>query len=139
MAEEKNRPARKAAKFRRYAVALTVATGAIPFMAGTAQAAAFVPIPSGYVYDVNRGAWHDYCTLSPDKPVVPPWGQVDFRGPCANHDLCEEGGGQNTLRCDDLFFRLMHQQCDHTFGAGPARGPCDFIADTYYNAVRNTG
>ncbi|MER7864178.1 hypothetical protein ABTX61_34080 [Amycolatopsis japonica] len=139
MAEPKSSQSRTSSRLRRGAVALAVAAGALPFLAGTAQATAFVRIPSNYVYDPSRGAWHDYCTLSPDKPVVPPWGQVDFRGPCANHDMCEEAGGKNTLRCDNLFFRLMHQQCDHTFGTGPARGPCDFIADTYYNAVRATG
>ena len=126
-------------KWRRRAVVLAAGIGVLPFAAGTAQAAQFVPIPGNYQYEPSRGAWHDYCTWSPDKPVVPPWGQVDFRGPCANHDMCEEGGGPNTYRCDRLFFNLMHQQCEYTFGTGPARGPCDFIADTYYNVVRNTG
>ncbi|GAB2756078.1 hypothetical protein [Amycolatopsis magusensis] len=126
-------------KLRRFAVVLACAAGGLGMAAGSAQAASFVPVPSGYVYDTSRGAWHDYCTWSPDKPVVPPWGQVDFRGPCAHHDMCEEAGGANTLRCDRLFFDKMHQQCEYTFGTGPARGPCDFIADTYYNVVRNTG
>jgi len=124
---------------RRLAVVLAASAGTLAAIAGPAQAESFVPVPSNYVYNVDMGAWHDYCTWSPDMPVVPPWGQVDFRGPCANHDMCEEAGSANTLRCDNLFFDLMHQQCAHTFGNDVGRPPCDFIADTYYNVVRNTG
>ena len=43
----------------------------------------FVAVPSRYVYDPSKGSLHDYCTKSPDS-----WGRADFRGPCANHDLC---------------------------------------------------
>jgi hypothetical protein len=54
--------------------------------------------------------------------------------------MCEEAGGKNTYACDRLFFNLMHEQCAWAFAAGnPHRGPCDFIADTYYNTVRQTG
>ncbi|MGQ0839195.1 hypothetical protein [Actinokineospora sp.] len=128
---------------KRFALVLAVTMGALTLFAGTAQAASFVPIPRNYVYNPNLGAFHDYCTRSPDQPnIIPIVGglsrRVDFRGPCANHDLCEQRVGYGNLACDNAFRNLLHQQCAYFFGGDFAyQPPCDFLADTYYWAVRN--
>ena len=43
----------------------------------------FVAVPARYEYNPRQGSLHDYCTHAPDS-----WDRADFRGPCANHDLC---------------------------------------------------
>lgn len=50
-----------------------------------------VPVPYNYIYNprLDPKSLHDYCTLSPDSVEL--FGKdIDFSGPCANHDICYE-------------------------------------------------
>jgi hypothetical protein len=77
---------------------LVVAVAVVASSPGQAKAAVypFVQVPSRYVYDPSQGSLHDYCTKSPDS-----WGRADFRGPCANHDLCYMDHVRGKQSCDD--------------------------------------
>lgn len=128
-------------------LALAVLTVAAMSMAAPTAALAApgpVTIPADYVYEPSRGSLHDYCTSSEDVPVVfhrytrrsKP---VDFRGPCARHDMCYEGD-RSKASCDDAFRRDMYQQCDHTFTTDSGfRSTCHQRADLYYDAVVRFG
>lgn len=57
----------------------------INMLEATTASVSVVNVPSGYRYcptSCTPTALHDYCTWSPDA-----WGQANFRGPCAIHDM----------------------------------------------------
>lgn len=126
---------------RQLAISAPTAAGASILFAGTALAAESVPIPPEYVYDPNLEpvTLHDYCTKSADEPNIENHqGQqsVDFRGPCAPHDLCYAGTASKDT-CDNGFHDDMVQQCEATFG-GDTTGyveRCKAAANTYYIGV----
>jgi hypothetical protein len=122
-----------------------------------------VGVPSGYIYcsAKNRkklakckpAAWHDYCTYSPDQPVFY-FGDarltVDFRGPCARHDMAiqkivKKGGSLSSKKskrrsADSTFKSRMFQNCDNKFSsnnstAKAVKKTCRKTATTYYKAV----
>lgn len=109
-----------------------------------------VTIPDGYVYKPSLGVLNDYCTTSPDRPLIGHaqtlrQREVDFRGPCARHDLCYPTDRPINL-CHDDFLRNLNQQCDYTFGTdfdsfGESgwRRPCGNLARDYYNTIRVVG
>lgn len=107
---------------------------------GTAFAASAVPVPPEYVYNPKLGPRHDFCTWSSDEPVINnkqlKRRTVDFRGPCARHDLCYDRSA-NKAGCDNQFKRDLDQQCDFTF-QGDTTGYLDYCrgrAQAYYAGV----
>ncbi|HVW33453.1 MAG TPA: hypothetical protein VHL53_13010 [Acidimicrobiia bacterium] len=126
------------------ATALVAGLAALSGLAGPAVAAEaappFVAVPARYVYDPSRGSLHDYCTKSPDS-----WGRADFRGPCANHDLCYEDHRRGKAACDDGLERDLRLNCGVAFDqAGAGRDPdrlrtCVRIAAAYHYAVKHFG
>lgn len=106
--------------------------------------AAPVPIPPNYVYDPGRDTLHDYCSASSDQPTINNKelrkADVDFRGPCARHDLGYDASHPKNV-CDDEFKRDLDQQCEYTFG-GDTTGFLDYCrgrAVAYYQAVKALG
>lgn len=123
-----------------------------------------VGIPSSYVYcsKSNRkklskckpASLHDYCSYSPDKPYILGGAQakqVDFRGPCARHDMgigtiIKAGGSLTTKRkkranVDTRLKAHMYQNCSNAFwGSNWAvkkrNGNCRSTASVYYAAVK---
>ncbi|AZT96589.1 hypothetical protein CXR27_05905 [Brevibacterium aurantiacum] len=120
---------------------------------------------SGYIYcsASNRkklakckpAAWHDYCTYSPDQPEFR-FGDarltVDFRGPCARHDMAiqsivKKGGSLSSKKskrrsADSTFKSRMFQNCDNKFSSSSAtskavKKTCRKTATTYYKTVAN--
>ncbi|HIW94969.1 MAG TPA: hypothetical protein H9867_00545 [Candidatus Corynebacterium gallistercoris] len=105
-----------------------------------------IPVPSIYRYDPN---WHgtgdslnDYCTWSPDdfRPADVYAPAADFRGPCANHDMCYEAVNRGTRDrgyCDSKFLRELYYVCSHVYDRGSGvEGQCRSRAELYYSAVR---
>ncbi|KAI8799939.1 hypothetical protein BJ742DRAFT_882514 [Cladochytrium replicatum] len=93
-----------------------------------------ITIPSNYVYDTSRGTLHDYCTKSPDT-----WGNVDFRGGCARHDLCFSklgGSAVGEQKCNDQLLKDLKAECECDFGSlNPKRYACVAIAGSYHLIV----
>ncbi len=103
--------------------------------ARSAAAAAFVSIPSNYVYNTNLApvARHDYCTSSPDS-----YFSADFRGPCARHDLCydrADASGTNYTACNTALRNDLKTNCAYAYSAGTALTTCNATADIYWAAV----
>ncbi|WP_328858072.1 phospholipase [Williamsia herbipolensis] len=104
--------------------------------ARSAQRAAFVSVPSNYVYNVNLApvARHDYCTSSPDS-----YFSADFRGPCARHDLCYDAAdraGTNYSACNSALRTDLITNCAYAYGgSGASYQTCVATADVYYAAV----
>jgi hypothetical protein len=97
--------------------------------------AAFVGVPSNYVYAPSRGPLHDYCTKSPDEFPNPVGKNANFRGPCARHDLCLEGGTARRT-CDSRLRTDLQTNCKATYGRlNPARSACLDTAVIYWAAV----
>lgn len=107
-----------------------------------------VVVPSNYCYDPhtsNHPAWHDYCTHSPDSIYVSsgaPFGlgsgTVDFRGPCARHDMCLQSSHSHS-KCDGPLLNNMKTNCSQRFNSyNPARYKCDAVAYTYYLVIKAT-
>ena len=100
----------------------------------------FVAVPAPYVYDPSKGSLHDYCTKSPDS-----WDRADFRGPCANHDLCYQDHVRGKQACDDSLRTDMEMNCGFAFdqdGADKDRKKfetCWKIAATYWYWVQRKG
>ena len=100
----------------------------------------FVAVPSRYVYDPSKGSLHDYCTKSPDS-----WGRADFRGPCANHDLCYEDHVRGKEPRDQGLRTDMEMNCGVAFdqdGGDKDRKKfetCYKIAATYHYWVSRKG
>ncbi|GGF43968.1 phospholipase A2 [Williamsia phyllosphaerae] len=99
------------------------------------SAAAFVGIPSNYVYNTNLApvARHDYCTSSPDSYFA-----ADFRGPCARHDLCydrADASGSSYTACNSALRTDLKTNCAYAYGAGTALTTCNATADIYWAAV----
>jgi len=100
----------------------------------------FVAVPKRYVYDPSKGSLHDYCTKSPDS-----WDRADFRGPCANHDLCYMDHTAGKEACDTNLRRDMETNCGFAFDQdGGAKDPKKFrtclkIAAVYYGWVQRKG
>ncbi|QGU03245.1 hypothetical protein CKALI_12035 [Corynebacterium kalinowskii] len=100
-----------------------------------------VPVPDDYVYDpfALHPGFHDYCTTSPNFYVTPEL-NADFRGACANHDMCME---------DMLLFEYGYGWCNtallldirdvctsvYTGELERHRQGCLDTADVYYSAV----
>ena len=70
----------------------------------------FVDVPRRYVYDTSKGSLHDYCTKSPDS-----WDRANFRGPCANHDLCYQDHVRGKQACDDSLRDDLQINCGFAF------------------------
>lgn len=123
------------------AVPLTAVEGfgaATGFSAATtlAVAAAFVSVPSNYVYNPALGSLHDYCTSSPDEFPAPFAANANFRGPCSRHDLCYGGGSTSKFTCDNRLRTDMRTNCAYQYGIlNPLRGSCYSTADIYWAAV----
>lgn len=110
--------------------------------------AAFVAIPADYVHysseDDGPGniIQHDYCTASPNN-----FGDVDFRGPCAIHDMCYEQTAQLSwperslarhASCQEEFRINLKANCDNQLSAESQvaeRLACHAVADMYYTTV----
>lgn len=103
--------------------------------------AGIVPIPEHYIYNPNawRTGYHDYCTSSPDFYLTPDL-SADFRGACANHDMCMEdldyldhGVGW----CNAALLLDMRAVC-HSVYVGELekhQQGCRDTAELYYRAV----
>jgi hypothetical protein len=97
-------------------------------------------IPDRYVYDPDRGSLHDYCTWSSDQPSVRTGGSVDFRGPCARHDLCYDEDEHGKVYCDTHFRVRMYNECDYQYPSPSiARADCHSLAENYYRAAKQFG
>ena len=100
----------------------------------------FVAVPSRYVYDPSQGSLHDYCTKSPDS-----WDRADFRGPCANHDLCYMDHVRGKDPCDQSLRTDMEMNCGVAFdqdGGDKDRKKfetCYRMAAGYYGWVNQKG
>jgi hypothetical protein len=100
----------------------------------------FVAVPARYEYNPRKGSLHDYCTKSPDS-----WDRADFRGPCANHDLCHMDHVRGKQACDDNLRTDMEMNCDVAFnqdGTSKDRHKfetCWKIAATYHYWVQKKG
>lgn len=100
----------------------------------------FVDVPRRYVYDPSKGSLHDYCTKSPDS-----WDRADFRGPCANHDLCYGDHVRGKQACDDSLRDDLQINCGFAFdqdGGHKDRDKfetCWKIAATYHHWVQRKG
>jgi hypothetical protein len=128
-------------------IMVALAVAAFAFWPASALAAPGpVTIPGDYVYEPALGVLNDYCTQSPDQPLIAHaqtlrQREVDFRGPCARHDMCYHTG-RPLSDCHEDFRRNLDQQCDYTFGTDPNpfgdsgwRRPCGNLAMEYYTAV----
>lgn len=97
-----------------------------------------VVVPSNYCYDpdtTNHRGWHDYCTSSPDS-VYAGTGVVDFRGPCARHDMCLQASRSHS-KCDGPLYNDMIKNCDQRFAwYNPSRAVCHRVAATYYAVIK---
>ncbi|KAI8799938.1 hypothetical protein BJ742DRAFT_843825 [Cladochytrium replicatum] len=93
-----------------------------------------ISIPSNYVYDTDRGTLHDYCTASPDS-----FGNANFRGPCARHDLCFAGLGGSAVgepKCNAQLLKDLKAECECAYGSwNPLRATCKGVAQGYYEIV----
>jgi hypothetical protein len=97
--------------------------------------AAYVGVPSNYVYNPRLGARHDYCTSSPDEFPNPVGANANFRGPCARHDLCY-GSGTSHFTCDNRLWSDMVSNCDHAYAwYNPVRRACYETANIYWGFV----
>ena len=109
-------------------------------VAASATVYPFVGVPARYVYDPSQGSLHDYCTKSPDS-----WDRADFRGPCANHDLCYQDHVRGKQACDDSLRDDMQLNCGFAFdqdGGDKDRKKletCWKIAATYHYWVQRKG
>jgi len=121
---------------------LVVAVAVVASAPGQAKATVypFVDVPARYVYDPSQGSLHDYCTKSPDS-----WGRADFRGPCANHDLCYMDHVRGKQSCDDSLRTDMEMNCGVAFDQdGTAKDEDKFttclrMAAGYYGWVKKKG
>ncbi|KAB1941761.1 hypothetical protein F8227_17560 [Brevibacterium linens ATCC 9172] len=107
-----------------------------------------VTIPKNYRYcpkSCKPKSWHDYCTSSPDQPVVGKY-RVDFRGPCARHDMniqaimgkkiSNSAKKKQWYSANGKLKRQMKQQCQHQFSKGTVfRQNCYITVGVYYAAV----
>ena len=100
----------------------------------------FVAVPDRYVYDPSKGSLHDYCTKSPDS-----WDRADFRGPCANHDLCYMDHVRGKQACDRSLRSDMEMNCGVAFDQDSGHKDrdkfetCRKIAATYWYWVDKKG
>lgn len=97
--------------------------------------AAYVGIPSNYVYNPALGTLHDYCSYSPDEFPNPVGPNANFRGPCARHDLCY-AGTTSEFTCDNRLRTDMRSNCEYTYAwYNPTRALCYDTANIYWAAV----
>jgi hypothetical protein len=100
----------------------------------------FVAVPARYEYNPKKGTLHDYCTKSPDS-----WDRADFRGPCANHDLCYMDHVRGKEPCDQSLRTDMEMNCGVAFdqdGGDKDRKKfetCYRMAAGYYGWVKKKG
>lgn len=105
-----------------------------------------VVVPTNYCYDPdtsNHRGWHDYCTSSPDSVYISsgaPFGigsgTVNFRGPCARHDMCLQSTHSHST-CDGPLLSNLKKNCTQKFNAAnPARYKCYAVAYTYYLVIK---
>ncbi|ALE04627.1 hypothetical protein AL755_03090 (plasmid) [Arthrobacter sp. ERGS1:01] len=98
-----------------------------------------VSIPSNYIYNpkMSPKELHDYCAWSPDS-----FGNANFRGSCARHDLClEKIMWMPTLqrkversKCDAGLHTNLFMSCNLANNSFTAPA-CRTVAVTYYVAV----
>ena len=110
-------------------------------------------VPDEYVYDhqgdhmqpgddidLYKGR-HDWCTSSPDQPGV------DFRGPCARHDMFYDANPNSVptekspgkIECDKQFRKDMHSNYKEKYSPGVGRDNCLRIANLYADKVESRG
>ena len=111
-------------------------------------------VPDEYVYDhqgdhmqpgddakLYKGR-HDWCTSSPDQPGV------DFRGPCARHDMCYDANpnavptvkSEGKMNCDEEFRSNLYANCNEKYATDPDSAlDCRRTADGYVFAVEQNG
>lgn len=110
-------------------------SGVSPQPTGTFTTAAYVGIPSNYVYNPSLGSLHDYCTSSPDEFPNPTGSNANFRGPCARHDLCY-AGSTSEFTCDNRLLADMRSNCAYSYSwYNPTREACYRTADLSWTAV----
>jgi hypothetical protein len=95
-----------------------------------------VTVPANYVYNPALGSYHDYCTDAPDEFPAPGAPNADFRGPCARHDLCYEGGTTSRFSCDNTLLSNLDRNCEYYYGVfSLLRASCKATALVYWAAV----
>lgn len=99
-----------------------------------------VPVPAAYVYRPSTGVHggdktrHDYCTKSPDS-----WGQANFRGPCARHDMCLDFNWAGDSTCHSWLRNDLIRQCDAAYDRWyevTEKLKCRGVAVVYWAAVK---
>lgn len=100
-----------------------------------------VPIPEQYIYDpfAFRKGLHDYCTSAPNFYVTPEL-NADFRGACANHDMCMEDVSwfeSGVSWCNAALLLDMRAVCHSVYVSELEKHQqgCRDTAELYYNAV----
>lgn len=100
-----------------------------------------IEIPGSYCYTgITGDTLHDFCTKSPDE-WPSPGANANFRGPCAQHDMCYEAntGNTNEMRtCDSNFRNNLMRVCEGVYTGvidNARRQPCRGTALGYYSAV----
>lgn len=102
-----------------------------------ASSAVHITVPSRYVYNPNttyQRTLHDYCTASPDS-----WGDANFRGSCARHDLCIMDRQIARSTCDSNLLSNLKSECRYAYASwyeAAAKAECLGVAYVYYGAVR---
>ena len=125
---------------RLLAVVFAGLVGALGPSPASATVYPFVDVPSRYEYNPKKGSLHDYCTTSPDS-----WDRADFRGPCANHDLCYQDHVRGKEACDQGLRDDMEVNCGFAFDqAGGDKDrkklhTCYKMAAAYYGWVKRKG
>lgn len=118
-----------------------------------------ITVPAAYVYDPDCTRMppgescdryrprHDYCTSSPDSFWGGPNRVVDFRGPCARHDMCYSfnfnsppvyAKSSGKFLCDGTFHDHLRQNCAAELGGvlyAAQRTACYAVALAYFDAV----
>lgn len=90
----------------------------------------YIGVPSNYDYNPSHGPLHDFCTVGADS-----YGDANFKGPCAYHDLCY-GGPYDKKSCDAIFSANLDANCEDNYGAfNPHRYSCKDVAATYVTVV----
>lgn len=104
-----------------------------PAGAGRSTINGVISIPAGYPNPTWRESLRDYCTSAPEW-----FGEADFRGPCARHDVCYHNG-VNRPACDSVFWGHLLLECQFAYydvWEQIQRGACNAAASTYYAVVR---
>lgn len=113
----------------------------------TWQVVSPILIPGNYIYNTNLepASLHDFCSISQDM-----WGGdtryfnytnrvADFRGLCAQHDMCYERNSSYDVRiitCDPLLRMNLKTACRESYAQTLTRVNCWSTAEGMYQAVK---